>query len=580
MTQQNSANELHHKLVIHLEKVYPTEQVEALAQSLINTMQLNTGYQEPVPHQNNWNEQDIAVITYADTLLDADKKPLTVLHQFAKDYLTDVASILHILPFFPYSSDDGFSVIDYLAVNESHGDWVDIKAISGDFKLMSDLVLNHMSARSWWFDNYKNGLAPGKGYFYEAEQDLDTSKVVRPRTTPLLNEVETVDGKRYVWCTFSPDQVDLNFANPKVLVEFANIILQYLQHGVKVFRLDAVAFLWKTPGTSCIHLQETHEIIKVLRVLIEHHSPDAIVITETNVPNRENLTYFGNGNEAHMIYNFSLPPLLIYTLITGNCRHLKSWIMSMPPAQNGTTYFNFIASHDGVGLRPLDGLLRDEEKQHMVETMQQFGAKVSYRRTEEGEDKPYEINISLFDALKGNVDGADTNQIQRFICAHTIMLALEGVPAFYIHSLFGTENDIDRVENTGNNRSINRAKWDINTLLNQLSDKASHHHQVFNALKNRITIRKQQKAFHPNATQFTLHFGTEIFGFWRQSIDRQQSIFCIYNISNKMQIIPLIDINLIGTDQWIDLISGNKIEDLQQQITLKPYESLWLSNVK
>jgi sucrose phosphorylase len=580
MTQQHSANELHHKLVIHLEKVYPTEQVEALAQSLINTMQLDAGYQEPVPHQNNWNEQDIAVITYADTLLDADKKPLTVLHQFANDYLTDVASILHILPFFPYSSDDGFSVIDYLAVNESHGDWADIKAISGDFKLMSDLVLNHMSARSWWFDNYKNGLAPGKGYFYEAEQDLDTSKVVRPRTTPLVNEVETVDGKRYVWCTFSPDQVDLNFANPEVLIEFATIILQYLQHGVKVFRLDAVAFLWKTPGTSCIHLQETHEIIKVLRVLIEHHSPDAIVITETNVPNRENLTYFGNGNEAHMIYNFSLPPLLIYTLITGNCRHLKSWIMSMPPAQNGTTYFNFIASHDGVGLRPLDGLLSDEEKHHMVETMQQFGAKVSYRRTEEGEDKPYEINISLFDALKGNVDGADTHQMQRFICAHSIMLALEGVPAFYIHSLFGTENDVERVENTGNNRAINRAKWDINTLLNALDDKASHHHQVFNALKNRIAIRKQQKAFHPNATQFTLHFGTEIFGFWRQSIDRQQSIFCIFNISNKIQIIPLIDINLIGTDQWIDLITGNKIEDLQQQITLKPYESLWLSNVK
>lgn len=579
MTQQHSANELHHKLVIHLKKVYPTEQVEVLAQSLINTMQLDAGYQEPVPHQNNWNEQDIAVITYADTLLDADKKPLTVLHQFAKDYLAEV-SILHILPFFPYSSDDGFSVIDYLAVNESHGDWADIKAISGDFKLMSDLVLNHMSARSWWFDNYKNGFAPGKGYFYEAEQDLDTSKVVRPRTTPLLNELETVDGKRYVWCTFSPDQVDLNFANPEVLIEFATIILQYLQHGVKVFRLDAVAFLWKTPGTSCIHLQETHEIIKVLRVLIEHHSPDAIVITETNVPNRENLTYFGNGNEAHMIYNFSLPPLLIYTLITGNCRHLKSWIMSMPPAQNGTTYFNFIASHDGVGLRPLDGLLSDEEKHHMVETMQQFGAKVSYRRTEEGEDKPYEINISLFDALKGNVDGADTHQMQRFICAHSIMLALEGVPAFYIHSLFGTENDVERVENTGNNRAINRAKWDINTLLNALDDKASHHHQVFNALKNRIAIRKQQKAFHPNATQFTLHFGTEIFGFWRQSIDRQQSIFCIFNISNKIQIIPLIDINLIGTDQWIDLITGNKIEDLQQQITLKPYESLWLSNVK
>lgn len=571
-------SELHHKLVTHLEKVYPDKDVANLAQTLIKTMHLDAGYQEPIAHQNNWNEQDIALITYADTLLEEDKHPLKVLSNFLHTYLKQEVSIVHILPFFPYSSDDGFSVIDYLAVNESHGNWSDIRAISKDFKLMSDLVLNHMSARSWWFDNYKKGLSPGKDYFFEADKDLDTSLVVRPRTSPLLNEVETVDGKRYVWCTFSPDQVDLNFANPEVLIEFANIIYEYIQNGIQVFRLDAVAFLWKEPGTNCIHLQQTHEIIKVLRLLIEHYNPNAIVITETNVPNRENLTYFGNGNEAHMIYNFSLPPLLIYTLITGNCRHLKSWLMSMPPAQNGTTYFNFIASHDGVGLRPLDGLLNEDEKTCMVETMQTFGAKVSYRRTEDGNDKPYEINISLFDAMKGNLDGEDAYQIDRYICAHTIMLALEGVPAFYIHSLLATENDYSRVEHTGNNRSINRSKWDMKELMAALDNKQSHHHQVFSVLLERIKIRKAQAAFHPNATQFTLHFGTEIFAFWRQSLDRQQSIFCINNISNKPQTIPLIDINLIGTDRWSDLISGEQYDDLQKAVELKPYASLWLSN--
>lgn len=571
-------HELHHKLVIHLDKVYADHDNTKLAEKLVSTMHLDNVIEIPNAHQNNWNEQDIALITYADTLFDKETKPLKVLNAFANQYLKDVVSIIHILPFFPFSSDDGFSVIDYLSVNESHGDWEDIKAISRDFKLMSDLVLNHMSARSWWFDNYKKGLDPGKGYFFEADKDLDTSQVVRPRTTPLLNQVETNEGARYVWCTFSPDQVDLNFANPEVLVEFANIIYEYLKNGVKLFRLDAVAFLWKEPGTSCIHLQQTHEIIKILRVLIEHHSPDAIVITETNVPNRENLTYFGNGNEAHMIYNFSLPPLLIYTLVTGNCRHLKSWLMSMPPAQNGTTYFNFIASHDGVGLRPLDGLLDEDEKARMVETMQNFGAKVSYRRTQEGDDKAYEINISLFDALKGNVDGEDAYQVSRFLCAHTIMLALEGVPAFYIHSLLATENDDERVENTGNNRSINRSKCDVNELTNKLSDESTHQHEVFNALKERIKIRKAQKAFHPNATQFTLHFGTEIFAFWRQSLDRQQSLFCIYNISNKSQVIPLVDINLIGTDEWIDLLTGCVITDLKQEIELDPYQCLWLSN--
>jgi sucrose phosphorylase len=578
MASQENQNDLQTKLMTHLEKVYPAEEIERLAKTLISTMHLESGYQEPIPHHNNWNEQDVALITYADTLTDGDRKPLKVLNEFSSNHLADAISIIHILPFFPFSSDDGFSVIDYLAVNESHGDWEDIKAISCEFKLMSDLVLNHMSARSRWFENYKKRIDPGKDYFFEADEDLDVSKVVRPRTTPLLNEVETAEGKRYVWCTFSPDQVDLNFKNPQVLVEFANIIYEYLQNGIKVFRLDAVAFLWKELGTSCIHLQQTHELIKVLRILIEHHSPDAIVITETNVPNRENLTYFGNGNEAHMIYNFSLPPLLIYTLITGNCRHLKSWVMSMPPAQNGTAYFNFIASHDGIGLRPLDGLLDDEEKYRMINTMQNFGAKISHRRTEDGEDNPYEINISLFDAFKGNIDGEDAYQIQRFLCAHTIMLALEGVPAFYIHSLFSTENNQERVEHTGNNRSINRSKWDVNTLLDQLNDNQSHHRQVFNALKHRIAIRKKQAAFHPNATQFTLHFGTEIFAFWRQSINRKQSIFCINNISNKNQIISLIDINLIGTDQWADLLTGKMIVDTQQEVVLKPYESLWLSN--
>ncbi len=577
MDQQNKS-ELHCKLVSHLEKIYTNVSHTALADDLIDALQLNTVYQTPIPNHNNWSEQDIVLITYADSLFKENEKPLNTLNEFANQHLADIVSIIHILPFFPFSSDDGFSVIDYYAVNESHGDWEDIKAISKQFKLMSDLVLNHMSARSWWFDNYKKRLNPGKDYFFEAEKDLDISKVVRPRKSPLLNEIETKDGKRYVWCTFSEDQVDLNFANPKVLIEFANIIFHYLENGIRVFRLDAVAFLWKEPGSSCIHLQQTHEIIKVLRLLIEHHSPDAIVITETNVPNRENLTYFGNGNEAHMIYNFSLPPLLIYTLITGNCKHLKSWMMSMPPAQNGTTYLNFIASHDGIGLRPLDGLLDEEEKYRMVSTMEQFGARLTHRRSKEGVDKPYEINISLFDALKGNTDGEDAFQVQRFLCAHTIMLALEGLPAFYIHSLFGTENDYNRVEHSGNNRSINRSKWDISALGDVLNDEKTHHHIIFNTLQNRIAIRKKQTAFHPNATQFTLHFGTEIFGFWRQSLDRQQSIFCINNISNKTQNIPLSDINLISTDHWIDLLTGHPISDMYQSVTLQPYESLWLSN--
>lgn len=567
------------KLESMLEVVYPELDCDFLAEQLLATMGLEPNQEPPPAHQNHWDESDVVLITYADTVQRADEKPLVTLHRFLEDCLADTVSAVHILPFFPYSSDDGFSVMDYLAVNESHGTWEDIERIAGDYKLMADLVINHMSARSRWFENFRKRVEPGKDYFFEGNPRDDLSAVVRPRTSPLLNAVQTDDGERYVWCTFSEDQVDLNFANPMVLVEFAAIIRYYLDRGILLFRLDAVAFLWKEPGTPCIHLQQTHELIKILRLLIEHLSPNAVVITETNVPNRENLTYFGNANEAHVIYNFSLPPLLINTLVTGDCKHLKTWLMSMPPAQMGTTYLNFIASHDGVGMRPTDGLLSDEEKQRLINTMESFGGKVSFRRTPDGRDQPYEINIALYDALQGTAEsGRDHWQLPRFLCAHTIMLALEGIPAFYIHSLLATENDLARVEHTGRLRSINRSQWQLDELEEKLADPLSHHGKAFAELKRLIAIRRKQPAFHPNATQFTLHLGLKLFGFWRQSMRRDQSIFCIHNISDQLQEVALSDINLIGTDRWQDLISGLRIDDLSGSITLKPYQSVWLSN--
>lgn len=571
--------DLQRRICEHLNFIYPEGDNPALGKQLINAMGLVGNIKAPIPHHNNWDESDSILITYGNSIVKEGEKPLHTLHHFLNMQLQGVIEGVHILPFFPYSSDDGFSVIDYVTVNPSLGDWEDIQAIAKDYKLMADLVINHISSRSRWFENFKKRVDPGKDYFYEADPQADLTEVVRPRSSPLLTEVETLDGTRHVWCTFSADQVDLDFGNPQVLVEFVNIIRHYLDHGVKIFRMDAVAFLWKQPGTPSIHLQQTHEVIKLLRTLIEHHSPDAIIITETNVPNRENLTYFGNANEAHVIYNFSLPPLLVYTLLSGDCRHLKTWLMSMPPAQAGTAYLNFIASHDGIGLRPLEGLLSDKERHRMVKCIKNFGGKVAMRKASEGHDKPYELNISLYDALKGSLNSeSDQWREQRFICAHEIMLALEGIPAIYIHSFLGTENDYQRVEHTGRNRSINRHIWDEQVLLDKLSDCESHHHRIFTALKKRIQIRRQQAAFHPNATQFTLHMGTQVFAFWRQSIDRSQSIFCLSNITDQPQVINLADINLISTNHWRDLIGGTSFDDLGSQLELAPYQTVWISN--
>ena len=443
---------------------------------------------------------------------------------------------------------------------------------------MADLVINHCSSRSLWFDNYKQAKNPGADYFIEADPQEDLSLVVRPRTSPLLRETETLAGKKYVWCTFSHDQIDLDFSNPSVLLEIVKIIKKYLDSGISLFRLDAVAFLWKEIGTSCINLPQTHELIRLLRLIIEHVNPNSVVITETNIPSRENLSYFGNANEAHWIYNFTLPPLILYTMLSGRSHRLKQWLMSMPPAQNGTAYFNFIASHDGIGMRPVEGILMDETVDQMAETIKGFGGEVSWRTMSDGSNRPYELNISLVEAFKGTFEGEDQYQVQRFICAHAIMLALEGVPAFYIHSFLGTGNDLVKKKLSGHNRAINRHNWDEAKLSAELANELSLHNRIYKKITRLIEIRKKQAAFHPNATQFTMHFGDSLFAFWRQSQDRKQSIFCIFNITNQPQNLALQDVNLIEMDEWHDLISNHQYQDPREILHLAPYEFVWITN--
>ena len=576
---QGKSNRLRALIHLHVAEIYGESEAESLTNRLLNESGLK-GYSRTIaPLKNKWDEKDAVLITYGDSIVSDQQMPLKTLSRFVAQNLTDTFSTVHVLPFFPYSSDDGFSISDYTSVNPELGSWEDILSLGKDFKLMSDLVLNHCSSQHRWFQNFLRRVSPGVDYFIESTSRSDLSNVVRPRSTPLFTAFETADGERSVWCTFGPDQIDLDYSNPEVLFEIINIIKSHVEKGIRLFRLDAVAYLWKESGTNCVHLKKTHEIIKLLRLIIENLAEDSVIITETNVPNRENLAYFGNDNEAHLIYNFSLPPLLIHALLCGDCSYLKTWMMSMPPARTGRAYFNFLASHDGIGVRPTEGLLTENELEEMLDTMRAFGGSISTRTMPDGRDVPYEINISLYDALRGTIKGgADEFQIERFICAHTIVLALEGIPGIYIHSMLGTENDDDLVKATGRARSINRHSWSETELLDNLEDSNSHYAKVFNEMRRRIQIRSQQEAFHPNATQYTLHFDSGVFAFWRESPDRHQSVFAIHNITNQMQRVPLTELNLIATEVWTDALSGKLYDDLDEVIEIPPYGAIWITN--
>ena len=526
-----------------------------------------------------WSQRDIALITYGDSIVDEGSKPLKVLRDFCEKWLANCVTWVHILPFFPWTSDDGFSVLDYSSVNQALGDWNDINDIATDYRLMADLVLNHCSSRSAWFDNFKQGIDPGRGYFFTKGPSFDVSRVVRPRTSDLTMPVVTWEGEQQGWCTFSHDQVDFDFSNPEVLLEFTRIIRLYLDRGVRIFREDAVAFTWKRSGTTCINLPEAHDLVRLLRSLIEWVQPDAIIITETNVPNIENLAYFGQRDEAHCIYNFALPPLLIHTLVEADSSRITRWLRSMPPAILGTTYFNFLASHDGIGLRPVEGLLSAGELDSRIARLQENGALLSWREHADGPRTVYEVNVSLFDAFKHIGEAVDLT-LERMILAHAILLGLEGVPAIYLHSFLATNNDLSRVENTGHNRAINRHQWALDELTGLLNDAKSQHARCLQAIKQLIDTRQGQPAFHPNATQFTLNCGRSIFGFWRQSPDRAQSIFCLYNVTPTSTTIAAASLNLVGSDSWRDLISGETVDLFSEDptIELAPYQAVWLTN--
>ena len=488
------------------------------------------------------------------------------MQSFLNTQLKEEVTIVHLLPFFPYSSDDGFSVIDFRKVNPELGGWKDIEVLVKDFDLMADLVINHASSKSEWFRNFLKQEGKGKDFFITEDPSADLSQVTRPRSTPLLTAYETANGTKHVWTTFSADQVDLNFKNPDLLIEMIDILLEYISKGARIIRLDAIAFLWKEVGTTCLHLPETHEIVKLLRDVAGFIDQKVLILTETNVPNHENLSYFGEGDEAHMVYQFSLPPLLLHALHAGTSTYLNRWAKSLPQLSGGKTFFNFTASHDGIGVRPLEGLLPDNEKNTLVENMKGFGGFVNYKTNPDGSQSPYELNITYFDALRGTKKGEDGFQVERFIASQVVMLSFAGIPAFYIHSLTATPNYYEGVAITKQNRTINRRIWQLDQL-NEILNEDTPQKKVFSSLKRMISIRKEQPAFHPNAKQKILELGNDLFGMVRES--ENQTIVVVVNLTDHEKVFKLP----VGFEGFkFDLISEEQIihNDLQ------PYQYMWL----
>lgn len=520
--------------------------------------------------KTGWDEGDVVLITYADQFSAPNEKRLATFTRFFNHYLQNTFSHVHLLPFYPWSSDDGFSVIDYHQVAPENGDWQDIARLNQSTRLMFDFVCNHISAKSGWFQNYLNQTPGYEDFFIAVDPATDLSAVTRPRALPLLTPFRLANGEtKHLWTTFSDDQIDLNFASPRVLIAMVDVLLHYLKEGAQYVRLDAVGFMWKTPGTSCIHLEKTHLLVKLFRAIADYVAPGTVIITETNVPHKDNISYLGDGyDEAQMVYQFPLPPLVLHAIHSRSARTLCQWAGSLGATSYGnTTWFNFLASHDGIGLNPLRGILPEEEILALVEALQAQGARVNWKNNPDGSRSPYEINVTYMDALSPQTS-SDDERLARFLLAHAILLTFPGVPAVYIQSILGSRNDEEGVARLGYNRAINRQKYPVAQIEAALAEQGSLRQQCWQKLSHLIRVRRQHAAFHP-ASEFCANIINErVFEITRRH-EKGEEIKALFNLSETMQTISL-------EGEWRrELINDTPIHT--SLITLQPWQAMWLS---
>jgi len=494
----------------------------------------------------------VCLITYGDGIRRQGQTPLHTLAGFLHEHVGDVVSDVHLLPIFPWTSDDGFAVVDHRAVNPALGSWADVAELAEDYALMLDFVANHTSSRSPWFQGWLGGDPAYAGYYLQQDDAFDTSRVVRPRTTPLFHPFRRPDGTTVqAWTTFGDDQVDVDVRTPEALLELTDVLLGYLHRGASAIRLDAIGFLWKASGTTCLHLPQTHAIVKLWRAILDTVAPGAQLLTETNVPHAENISYFGDGtDEANRVYQFALPPLVLHSFVTGSTRRLAGWARSIGPVSATATWFNFLASHDGIGLRATESILDDEERAALVDRTRALGGQVSMAAQPDGSSTVYELNVSYLDALCTPEELRDPPTVAaKALAAHSILLAFVGVPAIYLHSLLGSPSDHAGMSASGLNRRINREVLDADRLVRELSHDPRRH-DVFGGLLRLLRLRGEQPGFSPYAAQEVESLLEDRVLALRRAAGTPDELLCLTNVTGQALPVPDVSGYDVVTECW------------------------------
>jgi glycosidase len=491
-----------------LSLLYPPDVADRAAADVERLVAHATG----VRRASEWDERDAWLITYPDQFTRPGEAPLATLRDVMAEQFEPWLNGVHVTPFFPWTSDDGFSVTDYLAVDPGYGGWADVEALASGRRLVVDAVINHLSAQSDWFRRFLAGDQQVRGFFRTADPEADLTATVRPRAHPLLTRFDGAAGPVWAWTTFSPDQVDLDYRTPELLLRVLEVLLTYVRRGAAVLRLDAIAYLWKQEGTTSINLPQTHALIRLIRSCVEAVDPSVLILTETNVPHEENVAYLGSAEEpqAHLAYQFALPPLTLHAVVGGEASRLRAWAAALEPPPPGTSFLNFLASHDGIGVRPVEGILESGDVDVLVGATARGGGEVSRRALPGGGTAVYELNTTWYSAV-GAGHSAES-ALRRHLASHAIMLSLRGIPALYVQSLVAGENDLAGYARSGRPRTLNRRRFDdVAALRDALGSPATHAGAAWRGLRRMLERRAATPAFHPESAQTVLDAPREVF---------------------------------------------------------------------
>ncbi len=569
-------------LLIEIYKNHSDDEIQSLWSKLIQIIEENQLNRETGKLVDNsiWDSSTAVLITYPDAISGLDKPSLNILTNIINHKMCNLSSIVHILPFLESTSDGGFAVSNHKSIDKKFGDWVDLNILGKNHIIMADLVLNHISSSHPWVEQFRKGEAPGKSFILSPSLNDNWEKVFRPRNSPLFCKLQTNNGFRPVWTTFGPDQIDLNWKDPYLLIEFLELIICYVQNGVKWIRLDAVGFIWKEAGTSCIHLEEAHKLVEVFRILIKNLVPDSVLVTETNVPQRDNLSYLKSGNEANIVYNFPLPPLLLEGLITNKCDLINQLLMVWPDLPKETSLLNFTSSHDGIGLQAVRGIMDNKRLKNLLIACEQRGGMISHRSNVNGKDEPYEINISWWSAMSDSNENSSSYQFSRFKLSQILTMSLKGVPAFYLQAILASTNDNVSYRNTGQRRDINRQRFNVEQLRICLDNPNTKESYSLDCLNSAMSIRSKNIAFHPESPMKCLSINSDDLVIIARGSEYDQ-IIAVHNFTDKKIMLNLNDLcisnNLLASQIWQDILVD--VEYRKQSICIDPYEVYWFKRL-